>query len=131
MPHNFYRVHQEGHVMFVNFELSCAIKYDSIFVNDYNIRSSHPWCSVRESVFRNFVKFTGKHLCQGLFFATLLKKRFWHRCFPVNFRKFLRTPFYTEHFWWLLLTIHEKDTANEALLEPSQTLMMELFCENS
>ena len=26
--------------------------------------------------------------------ATLLKKRPWHRCFPVNFAKFLRTPFY-------------------------------------
>ena len=25
--------------------------------------------------------------------ATLLKKRIWHRCFPVNFVKFLRTPF--------------------------------------
>ena len=23
----------------------------------------------------------------------LNKKRFWHRCFPVNFAKFLRTPF--------------------------------------
>ena len=23
---------------------------------------------------------------------TLLKKRLWHRCFPVNFAKFLRTP---------------------------------------
>ena len=35
--------------------------------------------------------------------ATLLKKRLWHRCFPVNFAKFLRTPFFTEHLWWLLL----------------------------
>ena len=26
----------------------------------------------------------------------LLKKRPWHRCFPVNFMKFLRTPFLTE-----------------------------------
>ena len=26
--------------------------------------------------------------------ATLLEKRFWHRCFPANFAKFLRTPFY-------------------------------------
>ena len=26
--------------------------------------------------------------------ATLLKKRLWHRCFPVNFVKFLRTPIY-------------------------------------
>ena len=25
--------------------------------------------------------------------ATLLKKRFWHRCFPVNFAKFLITLF--------------------------------------
>ena len=25
--------------------------------------------------------------------ATLLKKRLWDRCFPVNFAKFLRTPF--------------------------------------
>ena len=35
--------------------------------------------------------------------ATLLKKRLWGRCFPVNFVKFLRTPFCTEHLWWLLL----------------------------
>ena len=26
--------------------------------------------------------------------ATLLKKRLWHRCFPRNFVKFLKTPFY-------------------------------------
>ena len=26
-----------------------------------------------------------------------------HRCFPVNIVKFLRTPFLTEHLWWLLL----------------------------
>ena len=37
--------------------------------------------------------------------ATLLKKRFWHRRFPVNFAKFLRTPFLTEHLQWLLLTL--------------------------
>ena len=42
---------------------------------------------------------TEKHLCQSLFFnktvrlrpATLLKKRLWHRCFPVNFKKLLGT----------------------------------------
>ena len=37
--------------------------------------------------------------------ATLLKRRLWHRCFAVNFAKFLRTPFVTEHLWWLLLLI--------------------------
>ena len=53
----------------------------------------------KKGVVRNFTKFTGKHLCQSLFFnkvaglspATLLKKRLWHRCFPLNFAKFLRT----------------------------------------
>ena len=35
--------------------------------------------------------------------ATLLKKRLWHRCFPVNFAKFLGTPFFTEHPWYLPL----------------------------
>ena len=28
-----------------------------------------------------------------------------HRCFPVNFAKFLRTPFFTGHLWWLLLRV--------------------------
>ena len=35
--------------------------------------------------------------------AILLKKRLWHRCFPVNFEKFLRTPFLTEHLRRLLI----------------------------
>ena len=39
----------------------------------------------------------------GLEPATLLKKRLWHKSFPVNFAKFLRTPFLTEQIWWLLL----------------------------
>ena len=41
----------------------------------------------------------------GLRPATLLKKRLWHRCFPVDFVKFLRTPFFTEHLRWLLLFV--------------------------
>ena len=36
--------------------------------------------------------------------ATLLKKNLWHMCFRVNFAKFLRIPFLTEHHWWLLLS---------------------------
>ena len=30
-------------------------------------RSSHRRCTVKKGVVRNFVKFTGKHLCRGLF----------------------------------------------------------------
>ena len=76
-------------------------------------RSSDQSCSVRKDVFRKFAKSTGKHLSQSLFFykivsvrsATFLKKRLWHRCFPVNFVKILRTQFFTEHLQWLLLNI--------------------------
>ena len=57
--------------------------------------------SSEKGVFRNFTEFTRKHLCQSLFFinvaglkpATLLKNRLLHRCFPLNFAKFLKTPF--------------------------------------
>ena len=67
-------------------------------------------CSIK-SVFKNFAKFTGKHLCQSLFSlqrlwsATLLKKRLWNRCFPVNFSKFLRTVLFIEHLRWLFLQL--------------------------
>ena len=75
------------------------------------LENSFPEVFCRKGVLRNFAKFTGKHLCQSLFFnkvaglrsVTLLKKRLWHRCFPVNFAKFLRIPFLTEHLRWLLL----------------------------
>ena len=56
--------------------------------------------------------FTGKYLCQSLFFnnvaglglATLLKKKLWHRRFPVNFVKFVRTHFLQNTSGKLLLT---------------------------
>ena len=62
-------------------------------------QSSHRRCSIRKSVLRNFAKFIGKDLCQSLSFNKVTglrpatKKRLWCRCFPVNFAKFLRTPF--------------------------------------
>ena len=37
--------------------------------------------------------------------CNFIKKRLWHRCFPVYFAKFLKTPFLTEHFRWLLLSL--------------------------
>ena len=56
-----------------------------------------------KGVLTNFAKFAGKILCQSLFFK---KERLWHECFPVNFVKFLRTPFLAEHFCWLLLIMN-------------------------
>ena len=42
----------------------------------------------KKGILKKFVKSIEEHLC--LRSATLLKKRLWHRCFPVNFAKFLR-----------------------------------------
>ena len=46
---------------------------------------------------------TSNSVLGNLLLATLLKKRLWHRCFPVNFLKFLRTPFLQNTSEWLLL----------------------------
>ena len=64
-------------------------------------RSSHRKCSIKIVALKNFTKFTGKHMCLSLFInkvaglrpAILLTKTLWYRCFPVNFAKFLSTPF--------------------------------------
>ena len=55
-------------------------------------RSSQRRYSIRKGVLRNFAKFTGKHLCQSLFFNKVASlrpptswKSLWNRCFPVNF----------------------------------------------
>ena len=37
--------------------------------------------------------------------SNIIKKRFQHRYFPVKFAKFLRTPCFTDHLPWLLLTV--------------------------
>ena len=75
--------------------------------------SSCPEVFRKKVFFENFPKLTRKHQCQSLSFTkvaglsplTLLKKRLWHRCFPVDFAKFPRTPFFTEHLRWVFLKI--------------------------
>ena len=62
-------------------------------------------CSV-EKVFLEISQNSQENTCARVSFtrpATLLKKRLWHRCFPVNFAKFLRTPLFTKHLRRLLL----------------------------
>ena len=83
--------------MKVNLPVEC--KYHIYKIKTDINRSSRRKCSVRKNVLGNLAKFTAKHLYQNLFFnkvmeaCNLLKKRLSHRCFPVNFAKFLRTPF--------------------------------------
>ena len=112
-------------------------------------RSSHQRCSVKKGVLRNFAKFIrfqslSFNNVAGLRPSTLLKERLWHRCFLVNFVKFLRTPLghcfckslnrlvlISFIFTFFFITMHEIDTAAEVPLEPFQTFMIEIFCKNS
>ena len=83
----------------------------------YQSGSNHRWCSVKK-VFLEISQNLQKNTCDFketeascLRPATLFKKGLWHRCFPVNFVKFLKTPFLTEHLWWLLLSIKSCHTS--------------------
>ena len=53
---------------------------------------------MKKGVLRNFIKFTGKHLCQSLFFNV----------------KFLRTPFLQNTSGRLLVTIDNVNTINDS-----------------
>ena len=87
----------------INISATCLVKN---LINLYGTvnqkyKSSRPEVVCEKGVFRNFAKFTGKHLYQSLFFnkvadlrsATLSKKRLWRICFSANFAEFLKTPF--------------------------------------
>ena len=54
-------------------------------------RNSHPEIFCKKSVLKNFVKFTGKHVCESLFFN--IKSRLYNSCFTVNFFKIFRIFF--------------------------------------
>ena len=109
----------------LNIVMNIALFVKEIAKKKKKIRSSHWRCSVRKGVLRNFVQFTGKHLFQSLIFdkvarmrpATLLKMRLWHRCFPVNFTKFLRAPFLQNTSGRLLLKTARKKVKIVALFE--------------
>ena len=70
------------------------------FFNDESSgnRSSHWRCSVKK-VFLEISQNSQENTCARVSFlinlrpVTLFKKLLWHRCFPVKFAEFLRTPF--------------------------------------
>ena len=79
--------------------LSCSVLcciYFKLKVKTPN-KNSHTRCSVKKDVLKNFVKFTGKHLCQSLFLIKL-------QATLITLTSFYRTPL-DDYFWpkWLQL----------------------------
>ena len=69
-------------------------------------RSSHQRCSVKKGILRNLAKFTGKHLCQSLFFNKVaggaynfIKKETLTQVFSCKFCEIFEKTFFTEHVW--------------------------------
>ena len=87
--------------------------HSNLLLEDYAKFQSTEAVAQRSSVKKVFLEFSQnsqENTCARVFFliklrppATLLKKRLWHGCFPLNFAKFFRTSFFTEHLWWLPL----------------------------
>ena len=69
---------------------------------DLQETSSHRRCSVRKGLLRNFAKFTGKHLCQSLFFNKV-----------AIFNKLSKNTFFTER---LRATASEESKENEGII---------------
>ena len=57
--------------------------------------------------FSRFLKYVGCFRSSDPRPATLLKRKLWHRCFPVNFAKFLRTPFLQNTSGRLLFLLYQ------------------------
>ena len=67
----------------------------------YSERSSRPEVFCTKDILKNFTKFTGKHLCQSLFFNKVADIR----PFSCGFCKIFRNTFFTEHLQLLLLIL--------------------------
>ena len=77
-------------------------------MTDSPFRSHRSQMFFKLGALKNVANFTGKHWCWSLFLikfqaSNFIRKILKRKCFPVKFAKFLRTPFFTEHLWLLLL----------------------------
>ena len=75
-------------------------------------------CSMKKGVIKNFEKLIGITFVRVSLLISLfiIKKRLRQRRFPQNFAKFVRTPFFTEHLRWLLLSSKRFDEPFRSVL---------------
>ena len=98
-----------------------------------NARSSYRRCSGRKGVFRNFAKFTGKHLRQSLIFnkvagltCNFIKKGTLAQVFSCEFCKISKNAFFTEYLW---VTASVLQTSVERYLEPYKIYTIECLAK--
>ena len=72
--------------------MTCVINHLTIALEKLQFyRSSHPEAFCKKGVLKIFAKFTGKHLCQSLFFSCRLKLSLLKKYFstvPVTLQNF-------------------------------------------
>ena len=74
-------------------------------------------CSLKKGALRNFLKFTGKHLCQDLVFnkvaglrpATLFKKRDSGKVLSCGLCEISKNTFFSEHLWTTASELYSYD----------------------
>ena len=64
----------------------------------------------------------------GLQACNFIKKRLQPRPFPVTIEKILRTVFFTEHLWWLLLNMLMVVKQNSNFESETNTVRLFLSC---
>ena len=89
----------------IHFSLSIQIFKFQLLIHLSTIQKQPPDVFYEKRCSQKFCKILLQHDSIRLRSATLLKKKLWHRCFPVNFAKFLRTPVLKNICEQLLLTI--------------------------
>ena len=94
-----------------------------------------PFWKSFKAAFKNFAKFTEKHLSRSLIWnkitssrpAILFQKILQHKCFPGNFAKVLRTPFSTEQLR-LTASDHPKLIIVKLTTEPQKFRQLLYHC---
>ena len=92
----------------------CLINY--IVIDVTKSRSSRQEVFCKKGILGNFAKFTGKHLCQVLFFnkvvglrpANFIEKETLAQVFSCGICEISKSTFFTEHLRWLLQFLLER-----------------------
>ena len=97
--------------------------------NHNTIRSSPPEVFCKKGFFRKFAKFTGKPLCQSLFFNKVasLKKETQAQVFYCEFCEISKNTFFTEQLW-ATASAQSMETGNNDLYIPKMfTIPRKMF----